>query len=457
MSYSPPTIGASGLTIPTYADILAWLIGQYQGIYGNAAYLGTDAADYQDIAVRALQASDFGQSLQALYLAFNPQTAIGASLDLIGKLIGTARKAASQSIALVTLTGTPGAVVTRGMARDVNGNYWDIASPATIGSSGTVAIIATAQNAGNITANPGDISSISTPTAGWTAVTNPAAAMPGQAVEPDSRYRARLMVAQTKPSVSLVAGTAAAIAAVSGVTRSQVYENPTGDVDSYGNPAHSITCVTEGGSTADIAQAIYSNRGIGCETNGATTVNVIDTNNNSISMPISFDVLDYVPVYVSLSVHGLTGFTSAAQAAIASAIVNYLNSLGIGEGVVFSELYGAALTARPDPDQPLFSIRAMLSGSQAASTAGSTTSGSPTVTVASASGIAADQVVVGPGVPSGTTVSTVVGTTVTLSANATASGTGVALEFFTTGTTDIAVAFNKAAQGSAAYVVVNLV
>jgi uncharacterized phage protein gp47/JayE len=457
MSYSPPAIGTSGLTIPTYTDILNWLIGQYLGIYGNAAYLGTDAADYQDIAVRALQASDFGQSLQALYLAFNPQTAIGASLDLLGKLIGTARKAASHSIALVTLTGTPGAVVTSGMVRDVNGNYWDVASPATIGSSGTVAVIATARDAGNITANPGDISSISTPTAGWTAVTNLAAAIPGQAVEPDSQYRARLMVAQTKPSVSLVAGTAAAVAAVSGVTRSQVYENPTGDVDAYGNPAHSITCVVEGGTPADIAQAIYSNRGIGCQTNGTTTENVTDSNNNSIIMPISFDVLGYVPVYVSLNVHGLTGFTSAAQAAIASAIVDYLNSLGIGEGVVFSELYGAALTARPDPDQPLFSVRSIVSGYQAASTTGTTTSGSPTVTVTSGSGIATGQVVVGPGVPAGTTVSTVVGTTVTLSANATASGTGVALEFFTVGTADIAVAYNKAAQGSAANVVVNLV
>ena len=79
-------------------------------------------------------------------------------------------------------------------------------------------------------------------------------------------------------------------------------------------------------------------------------------------MPISFDRPTYVPVYVSVSVHALTGFTSATETAIQTAIVNYLNSLQIGELVVLSELYGAALTVRPNPDQPMFSIRALTLG-----------------------------------------------------------------------------------------------
>jgi hypothetical protein len=42
--------------------------------------------------------------------------------------------------------------------------------------------------------------------------------------------------------------------------------------------------------------------------------------------------------------------------------VDYLNSLEIGESVIFSELYGAALTARSNPDQPTFSIKTLYSG-----------------------------------------------------------------------------------------------
>jgi len=48
--------------------------------------------------------------------------------------------------------------------------------------------------------------------------------------------------------------------------------------------------------------------------------------------------------------------------AIQTDIVTYLNSLQIGENVVLSELYGAALNARSNPDQPTFSIRALTSG-----------------------------------------------------------------------------------------------
>ena len=61
-------------SIPSYRDILNYLIAQYQGIYGTGVYLGLDSADYQDIAVRALQETDVNQLLQAVWLSFNPQT-----------------------------------------------------------------------------------------------------------------------------------------------------------------------------------------------------------------------------------------------------------------------------------------------------------------------------------------------------------------------------------------------
>jgi len=457
MPYTPPTIGLTGLTLPSYADILNWLTGQFLAIYGAASYLGADSADFQDIAVRALQAYDTAQALQAVYLSMNPETSVGTSLDLCGRLIGTARKSASYSSVILTLSGAAGTVINNGFAKDVNGNSWKLPSPVTIGSGGTIAVTATASTLGNITANANDITTIATPTAGWTGVVNLAAAIPGAAVEPDSSYRARLLVAQTKPSMSLLPGTAAAIAAVSGVTRSQVYENPTNATDSNGLPPHSITCVVEGGAAEDVAQAIYDNSGVGCDRNGNTTVTITDPANPGITMPISFDVLAYVPVFVALNVHSLAGYTTATTAAIQAAVAAYLNSLGIGEGVVYSELFGAALNARPNPDQPLFSVRAIAFGGAAAQTTATTTASSPTITVASATGIATGQVVVGANIPAGTTVSAVSGTTITLSANATANATGIAVSFFPTGTSDLAVAFNKAASGSTTFVQITLV
>jgi uncharacterized phage protein gp47/JayE len=523
MSYSPPSIDATGLHSPAYSDIVNWLIGQFLGIFGNAAYLGTDSADYQDLAVRALQSYDASQLAQMIYLSFSPLTATGVALDLVaGKLIGVARRTASHSVASVLLTGTAGTVIRNGVVRDVNGLLWDLPSSVTIGSLGTLTVMAISESVGNVGANAGDISAIATPTAGWTGVINLADATPGTAVEPDSTYRARLILSQAKPSLTRLAGTAAAVAAVSGVTRSVIYENKNGYTMGYGivstsgtavtllsgypfdssqdgqaitiagtaytidtvagtssltlgssagsqasavfiigdgislGPAHSITCVAEGGAVADIAQAIYGNHGIGCQTNGSTMVTVADPLNPAITMPISFDVLLYTPIYVALTVHALNGFTSATQAAIAADITAYLNSLGIGQAVLFSELYGAALDARPNPDTPLFSIRSIQSGAMAAQTTGTLTDASPTVPVASATGIVNGQTVVGDGIPVGTTI-TISGSTVTLSANATKNGVSVPLRFFALGTSDIPVSFECAAQSSAALVLVTLV
>ena len=457
MPYSPPSIGSAGLTIPQYADYLNYLISQFLGIYGSACYLGPDSADYQDIAVRALAAANTCQALQGVYLSLNPQTAIGPSLDLCGALIGTPRKQSSSSTAVVTISGTPGTIIYSGLVRDTNSNGWVLPAIVTIGSGGTVNVTATAQVAGNITANAGTIIVISTPTAGWTGVTNAGAAVPGEAVEPDSAYRARLIVAQAKPSLTLLAGTAAAIAAVSGVTRSAVYENYTNTTDSNGNPAHSITCVVEGGSSAAIAQAIYANHGIGGDMNGTTTVTVTDPLNPAITMPVSFDILAYTPIYAGLTVHALAGYTTATTAAIIAGVVNYLESLGIGEAVVFSELYGAALTARPNPDQPLFSIHGIISGALAALTTATLTVSTNAVTVASGTGISMGQTIVGAGVPPNTTVTSITGTALVMSANATASGSGVPLSFFPTGTSDISIAFNYAASGASTDTVVTLV
>ncbi|MGE5524855.1 MAG: VCBS domain-containing protein [Rhodospirillaceae bacterium] len=72
-----------------------------------------------------------------------------------------------------------------------------------------------------------------------------------------------------------------------------------------------------------------------------------------------------------------------------------------------------------------------------ATTTASTTSGTATITVASATGITAGMSVTGTGIASGTTVTAVSGTTITLSQNATASGTGVNVLFVAASSTNL--------------------
>lgn len=366
MSYAAPTITSAGLVVPVYQDILDDLISQFQSIYGSTIYLGPDSPDYQMLSVFALKIADTMQAVQLAYNARSPLTAVGSDLDSIVKLNGLVRGGASQSTCPVILAGTPGATITNGVITDPAGNSWALPTSITIGSGGTANATATCTTPGPISLAVGALSaeSIATPTAGWTSVSNSVAATLGQLVEADSALRARQALSVALPSLTMLQGTIARIAATTGVTRYNVLENPTGAVDSYGNPAHSITAVVEGGTDAAVAQAIYGNRGIGPETNGTTTVTVDDPTNNT-SMPISFDRPTYVPIYVTMTVHGLTGFTSTTVTAIQTAIVNYLNSLQIGEEVTYSAIYGAALAVMPNLSLPQFSIKSVAIGTTA--------------------------------------------------------------------------------------------
>lgn len=363
-SYAPPFISASGLTVPTYTQILNLLLQNFQAIYGPGVYLGVDSADYQMLSIFALALSDAYSAIQLDYNNRAANFAVGAALDSLVKLNGLVRKSATYSTCPVVITGTPNTVITGGLVRDTvpgQGALWALPSPLTIPSGGTLNTVVTCQTIGALNALPGQLTIIATPTAGWTNVTNAVAASLGQPVETDSQLRTRQALSTELPSITMLAGTIAAIAAVAGVTRYNVVENPTNAVDANGNPPHSITAVVEGGAALDIATAIYNNRGIGCFTNGTTTVNVTDPN-TGIVMAVSFDLPTYKTIYVTANVHPLAGYTSATGAAIQTAIQNYLNSLQIGELVTLSALYAAAMAVTPSLQVPLFSIRALFLG-----------------------------------------------------------------------------------------------
>ncbi|MCL6442079.1 MAG: baseplate J/gp47 family protein [Alicyclobacillus sp.] len=354
MSYFAPYIDSAGLHIPTYQDIVNQLVADAQNIFGQDIYLGYDSQDYQWISAFASMIYDSFLAAQAAYNSRSPTTAIGAALDAVVSINGIVRMGAVYSTCPVVVTGTPGTPITGGIAGDVNGNYWSLPSPTIIGSNGTAIVTATCQTAGAIIANPGDINTIVTPTQGWTSVTNTVAAAVGSPAETDSQLRARQAQSTAQPSQSMLVGLQAALANVPGVTRFVVYENDTNSADANGIPAHSICCVVEGGAPQDIGNAIWAHKGPGCGTYGTTTVNVTDS--YGVVTPINYDVLGYVDTDVAITVKQLNGYTSDTTTAIQNAVASYLNTIAPGTDIYISSLWGAVLSANPNPANPAFSI-----------------------------------------------------------------------------------------------------
>lgn len=354
MSYFAPYIDAAGLHIPSYTDTRDFLINNAKTIFGSDIYLGDDSQDYQWISAVASVIYDSFLTSQAVYNSRSPATSIGSALDGIVKINGIKRLPAVYSTCYVTLTGTVGTTITNGIAGDANGYNWSLSSPIVLDITGHATALATCQTAGPITANPGQINKIVTPTFGWTSVTNALAASVGAEVEADAQLRSRQAISTAQPSRTVLEGVKGAIAAIAGVARFTVYENDSSTVDANGLPAHSVTAVVEGGVNTDIAKAIYNKKGPGCYTNGSVVVAITD--NYGVSATIRFDRPAYVDIDVVINLKQLPGYTTQTTDNIKSAVAEYISSLTIGDDLTISSLWGAALSANNVPTKPIFSI-----------------------------------------------------------------------------------------------------
>lgn len=371
-AYAAPSVGATGLTVPTYASILADNLQSYLNIYGSNQYVESDSAIYQLLSIISLKQADTCSGLQLSYDQSSPATAVGAGLDREVKLNGLTRASYTYSTAVVTCAGTVANLsLVNCVAQDINGYLWSMDAVTLAGGTGSVT--ATCTTPGAISAEPGTINIISTPVNGWTSVTNADAATVGDAVESDSKLRARQAISVALPALTPIAATVASVEAVTGVTRvapgysvagtpGSSIENPTGAPDTWGNPAHSITIVAEGGTDAAVAAAIYAKKTIGCLTNGTTSVIVTDAV-TSYQETISFYRPTYVPVYVSVSIHGYVAApTVAIQTAVQSAIAAYLNELAIGETVAISAINYEAMAVNSSLPTPTFGVRSLTIG-----------------------------------------------------------------------------------------------
>lgn len=365
MTYVKPYVDSAGLHIPTYNDILEDMISSMKQIYGEDIYLGNDSADYQLLSIFALKQADTLQALAYAYNARSPQTAIGTSLDAVVKLNGIKRKAAGHSSCQVKVSGTPFTQINGGVVKDKAGLTWDLPASVVIGAEGYVYTVATCQTTGAVSALAGDISQIETPTFGWLSVANEVPAVLGGSEETDAQLRQRQTISTANPSQTMLAGTKGAIAALEDVSRYAVYENDTNvssvtDDNPYGLPAHSITCVVEGGTDEAVAEAIYLHKGIGCYTNG--DVEVVYTDQNDYLNKIRFYRPEYKNVYVKCVLKKYTGYVSSIQADVQTAIYDYLAALTIGSKVSASVLANIITAVNPSLTKPVFGIQELKLG-----------------------------------------------------------------------------------------------
>lgn len=337
ISPTAPTIDANGIHAPQFSDILAYLQTQYQSIYGADVYLGNDSQDGQFLGVIAAAINDANAATVAAYNSFSPATGQGNGLSTNVKINGIARNIATSSTVNVTIVGVAGTTIANGVVQDSNNVNWSLPASVVIPAGGSIVVTAVCQSLGAITADIGTVTRIQTPTYGWQSVTNASAASVGAPVESDAALRVRQGISVALPSTTILAGMLGAIEGLAGVSEAVIFENDTSTTDTNGLPPHSIAAVVDGGTALDIATVISNKKTPGAYTYGTTSQQVVDS--IGIAHTIRYFVPTAVPISVGITVHALTGYTSAIGVQIQNAVAAYINALPIGQSVFLTRLY----------------------------------------------------------------------------------------------------------------------
>ena len=124
-----------------------------------------------------------------------------------------------------------------------------------------------------------------------------------------------------------------------------MYENDTDSTDAEGRPPHSIEAVVNGGETDEIGLAIWQKKAAGIDTFGSQSVSVNDS--QGFPHTINFNRPLVVPVYLRITVteYPEEALPPNAQTMITEAVIDYGNSLTIGNDVILQRFMGAIYSA----------------------------------------------------------------------------------------------------------------
>jgi hypothetical protein len=155
-------VDESGIHSPAFTDILTFLQGKVQSIFGSDVVLSNDSADGQLLGIFAQVIYDTNSMAIAVYNSYSPSTAVGVGLSSVVKINGLSRELPTNSTATVQVIGVAGTTIIGGIVRDANSNQWNLPSPTVIDTTGQAIVTATAAVSGAITTPAGPVT-IATP------------------------------------------------------------------------------------------------------------------------------------------------------------------------------------------------------------------------------------------------------------------------------------------------------
>jgi hypothetical protein len=355
---------AAGLVVPSEADILAGVQSDMDAAFGGGLNPSLETPQGQLASSQAAVIGDKNNEIAYVVNQVDPRYSDGRFQDAIGRIYFLTRKPAIATTVQATLTGLAGTVVPAGtLAQDTSGNTYASTGDATIGVGGTV--VTEFQNivTGPIACAAGTLTSVYQAVAGWDAITNVAAGVLGSVVESraDFEYRRESSVAIN--AVGSLDSIYAEVFNLPDVLDVYALENPSNAVvnvgaTNYPMAPHSLYVAVVGGVDADIAEAIWRKKDLGCDYNGNTTVTVTDTAGYSYPAPsydVKFERPTAVPIKFDVQLVNDPSLPSNILELVQAAVIAQFTGTNanasrerIGSRILSSRYYGPVAAISPN-------------------------------------------------------------------------------------------------------------
>lgn len=349
-------IDTLGTIVPDTSTTRDEVAAEWQAVFGADLVTTPETPQGVIITLQTEQRDAIARNNAELANQINPDIAGGVFLDALMSFTGGARRSATQStISGVVFSGVPGTNIPAGSQAIASGSgqIFTTDNPYIIGAGGSVTGSMTAVEYGPIEVPANGLDTVASAVLGWETVANPNAAVPGDLEESDIAARRRRLDTLALQSMSVAEAVVSRVQSIPEVRSMSFRENTsatTQTIDGISMVAHSIYACVEGGSDADVAQALYETKTAGAGYNGSQTVSVTDPYSGQTTS-VKFDRPTQIPILVRVTVKQTP---LDAQNIVRDAIMDYVNGdlpggmgLKVGDDVYPFEFSGAINQVQP--------------------------------------------------------------------------------------------------------------
>lgn len=329
----------AGLVVPQEADILNGVLTDYDQAFGGGMNKALETPQGQLASSETAIIAAKNASIVEFVNQVNPDTASGFMQDAIARIYFLDRIPGAPTSVICTCVGGQGTVIPVGaQAQDTSGNLYVCTEAGVIGSGGTVSLAFANVVNGPIPCPANTLTQVYKAIPGWDTINNPSDGVLGQDVETQQAFayrRAQSVALNARGSLQAIY---AAVFDVPDVLDVYVFENTTNSTinvgaTSYPLVPHSLYVAAVGGTSQDVANAIWTKKDVGCDYNGNTSVTVVDTSGYQQPYPtytVKYEIPPALPIKFAVQLAADAGLPANIVDLVKAAIIGAFN--GTNEG-----------------------------------------------------------------------------------------------------------------------------